>query len=186
MKKIILTLLSLVLICTMCIGFVACDENDINNDVQQPTPEEPETISLFNFALENEFSFGKFEVGKIIGLGRRELYGEEYASAAAVAPQYENKTALLMCNDTAYLPTESALQTIFDKYADTVKGSMASIVETGAREQTIAHYVERKKGAFTGYGLYVDGKYVNDYLEEINCNIYYLLPGIRLFCVWYA
>ena len=160
MKKIILILLSLILLCTMCIGFVACDKDE-------DTPPEPEIISLFNFAKESTFSFGKFEVGEIIGLGRRELYGEAYASATAPDPQYENKTALLMCNDTAYLPTESALQTIFDKYADTVEGSKASVVvETGAREQTIAHYVERKKGAFTGYGSYVDGKYVKDYLEE--------------------
>lgn len=163
MKKIILILLSLILLCTMCIGFVACDKDEDT----LPIPLEPETISLFNFAKESTFSFGKFEVGEIIGLGRRELYGEAYASAAAPDPQYENKTALLMCNDTAYLPTESALQTIFDKYADTVEGSKASVVvETGAREQTIAHYVERKKGAFTGYSSYVDGKYVKDYLEE--------------------
>ena len=160
MKKTIMSVITLILLCTMCIGLVACNE-DI------PTPPEPETISLFNFAKESTFSFGKFEVGEIIGLGRRELYGEAYASASASDPQYEKKTALLMCNDTAYLPTESALQTIFDKYADTVEGSKASFVlETGAREQTIANYVERKKGAFTGYGLYVDGKYVKERLEE--------------------
>lgn len=163
MKKTAIVIIISILLCTICIGFVACDKEEDT----PPTPPEPETISLFNFAKESTFSFGKFEVGEIIGLGRRELYGEAYASASAPDPQYENKTALLMCNDTAYLPTESALQTIFDKYADTVEGSKVSVVvETGAREQTIAHYVERKKGAFTGYGSYVDGKYVKDYLEE--------------------
>ena len=98
MKKIILTLLSLVLICTMCIGFVACDKDEGT----PPTPPEPETISLFNFAKESTFSFGEFQQDVRISPHIRHRGGERYnsssseATSSAIDPAYNNHNHILM------------------------------------------------------------------------------------------
>ena len=141
MKKIVLSLIAVLLLCTMCMGFVACHDDP-------PTPE-PSGINLYDFAKETKFSFGKFEEGKIIGHGNRYLYGESYASA--IAPDYVNEKALLMANDIAYQSTVSAMQSIFDKYSDVVDyypmtNDMIAI--TGSKEQSLSDYIERGKGAF--------------------------------------
>ena len=148
MKKIVFSSTVMILLCTMCMGFVACHDDP-------PTPE-PSGINLYDFAKETKFSFGKFEEGEIIGHGNRYLCGESYASASD--PAYVNKKALLMANDVAYQSTVSAMQGVFDKYCDEVGGHGLTedmIAQLGSRDQVLADYVERKQGAFI-FSNYLD------------------------------
>ena len=163
MKKTIISVITLILLCTMCIGFVACNE-DI------PTPPEPETISLFNFAKESTFSFGKFEMGESIGLGRRYEYGESYeASSSAVDPINEKYDVLLMQDDNIFQSTVAAMQTAFDKYSADVSNELTDSNREYAglksKEQNLIDHFERKKGAFDG-GISIWGKSAAESLEQ--------------------
>ena len=177
MKKIILTLLSLVLICTMCIGFVACDENDINNDVQQPTPEEPETISLFNFALENEFSFGKFEVGKRIGYvnranGERYVNDSEEATATAIDPEHFNRTVLLWQDDERFNEMIDGFQNLYsaniEDYIAKWSWSSDHALANEIRELALGDYIERKKIALNSAWCHESTEYFLSNIENTN------------------
>lgn len=167
MKKVILILLSLVLICTMCIGFVACNEDD------DPTPEEPETISLFNFAKETEFSFGTFEEGIEIGLGNRTKYGKRYidttdeATIAASDPSFTNEKALLLVNDTCFEDVMESLQEIYDANVNSYLEEEFSDDGYGQEliGQNLIDYVER------GTVSFVDGYFIGrsfDIIDRLN------------------
>ena len=170
MKKNVLSLIAMILLCTMCIGFVACNDDP-------PTPE-PSEIDLYDFAKETEFSFGKFVEGEIIGHGNRYLYGDSYVSASATTkdPAHVNKTALLMANDVAYQSTVSAMQSVFDKYCDEVGGyglTEDMIVQIGSRDQVLADYIERKQGAFI-FSNYLDTNNRITTIEEMEIGEKYL------------
>ena len=149
MKKTIISVITLILLCTMCVGFVACNE-DI------PTPPEPETISIFNFAKESTFSFDKFVEGEVINLNYRDLYNERYdetASSSAIDSSYKKHPALFLENDLYFDDMINALQTIYDeKVEGYIRAGMSEPLKQALAEQRISNHIERNRVAFVdGY-----------------------------------
>ena len=147
MKKTILSLIAAILLCTMCMGFVACYDDP-------PTPE-PSGINLYDFAKETEFSFGRLEEGEIIGSLRRAIYGERYneenaeATASANDPGYSNKRALLLKNDVQFENTIDTLQSLVNVFLmDNLNEGVYSLDEINS--QGLIDFAERKKVAFYG------------------------------------
>ena len=144
MKKTILSLIAALLLCTMCMGFVACNQVG--------------TISLYDFAKETEFSFGRFEEGVVFGLGNRENYDLHYeddssasSTASAPSPYYQNTKVLLIEDDTYGRETINILQQLYDvlidRYIDSKK--LLEKRKTVLKEQRIEDYIERKRMAFS-------------------------------------
>lgn len=155
MKKTISILMILLLVAVVCASFVACDE--VNPTGGGDIPPACEDIQPFDFAKESEFSFGGFTEDKIIGLGNRALYGRRYneATTAAVSPEYEDKKALLMDNDTVASVTISKMQALFEKYATNDNTNFGLIFSEAQKynptEQNLLDYVERTQGALTSW-----------------------------------
>lgn len=97
MKKAILILLSFILICTMCVGFVACDSN---------VPIIEGTHSIFKFALENEFSFGKVvrKESDFVVLGKE------------TTQTFPSRYDIVFDNDTAFDKTIYQIDCVYEKY----------------------------------------------------------------------
>lgn len=150
MKKIFLTLLSLVLICTMSIGFVACDKDEDT----PPTPPEPETISLWGFAKGTEFSFGEFQQDVRISPHIRHRGGERYnsssseATSAAPDPAYDNHPVLLLEEDVFFEPTIEKLQTMVDVYLQRELIYYGEYSEEQVHAQKLIDFAERKNVFF--------------------------------------
>jgi hypothetical protein len=146
MKKLVSIFVIILLLCTVCIGFVACDE--------KPDVPSPETISIWKFMEESTFGFGKFEEGQIYGVGYRALYGKRYneASASAIDPYYDTQDALLMENDVVYDGFVEELQEIYVKYQGAQSTVMTPLL-AGYDPQNLSleDYVERRQGAFIAY-----------------------------------
>lgn len=157
MKKLVSIFVIILLLCTVCIGFVACDEKpDVPNN--EPDTPSPETISIWKFMEEGTFSFGKFEEGQIYGVGYRALYGKRYneASTSAIDPYYDTENALLMENDVVYDGFVEELQEIYVKYQGEQSTVMTPLLQNGVawydpQNLSLEDYVERRQGAFTAY-----------------------------------
>ena len=132
MKKIILTLLSLVLICAMCIGFVACDEegNGYNPDVDNPVVDNPDdgqkptplpilpTIpgkSLSNYMIEQPFSFGTCGYDEVD-------FEYEGVMADTIHTILNNAEYMMFDTDIAFANTISAMQLAVDEHMGTLLG----------------------------------------------------------------
>jgi hypothetical protein len=129
----------------MCIGFVACDKDE-------GTTQGPETISIFDFAKESTFSFGKFVEGEVMNVGYRDLHNERYdetASSSAVNPSNTKYPALFLENDLYFDDMINALQTIYDeKVEGYIRAGMSEPLKQALAEQHIANHIERNRVAF--------------------------------------
>ena len=138
MKKIILILLSLVLICAMCIGFVAC------NSLQ----------SLYDFAKKNEFSFGKFVEDEVMENGYRKLYEERYDEATASAneanPYFGKYSALFLENDSYFDEMMNVWQGLYNDHVEKLGAELFPYsIDNALKSQQLIDYIERKKVAFS-------------------------------------
>ncbi len=92
MKKAISILMLFILICTLCIGLVACNQKSQNLDY---------------YLLKNkDFSFGK------IVKTENFVFGDSPITHNAYPDRYD----IVIKNDTQFIPTVNALQTAYDKY----------------------------------------------------------------------
>ena len=143
MKKIILSLIVTALLCTMCMGFVAC------NSAQ----------NIYNFAKRNEFSFGRFVEDELMEHRHRDYYHKRYdeavASANAADPGLGAYPALFLVDDNYFGETINNMQEIYnraiDEYIIAHAESYNESEKHALREQCLNEYTEMKKVAFGGY-----------------------------------
>ena len=172
MKKIVLSLIAALLLCTMCMGFVACNKVG--------------TISVYDFAKETEFSFGRFEEGERIGYGRRAA-GERYdgvdgeATASAINPEYSNFRVLLWENDARFVELMNSLQNLYsaniEMYITEKRLNDNDLITVDAiRELSLSDHIERKKLLLeTAYPIKRDDFY--KIIEEIDVGEHYNPAG---------
>ena len=165
MKKTISILMILLFLAVACIGFVACDEDEPSPDGGNDLPsnngntDNEESMGVFRFARENEFSFGKFVEDKIIAIGNREKFGQRYdeANTAAVDPDFEDSYALTLEDDIFYSATVARLQEKYDHYRNTDLGA-------NLRQISFGEFAEREVGALN-CGVY---KRINVKVESLS------------------
>ena len=170
MKKTTISVITLILLCTMCIGLVACNENI-------PTLPAIGTITLFNFAKENTFSFGTFEVGERIGYVNR-ANGERYvgdsgeATATAIDPEHYNQEVLLWQDDERFDEMVNALQNLYsaniEDYITERSWSEDPVVANEIRELALSDYIERKKIALDSAWCHKSTEYFLSNIENTN------------------
>ena len=122
--------------------------------MQQPTPEEPETISLWGFAKGTEFSFGEFQQDVWISPYVRHRCGERYnsssseATSSAIDPAYVNHSVLLLEEDVFFEPTIEKLQTMVDVYLQRELIYYGEYSEEQVHAQKLIDFAERKNVFF--------------------------------------
>ena len=145
MKKTIMSVITLILLCTMCMGLIACD-------IVKP-------IDVFQFAKESTFSFGEFEEIMLIGLSER---AKNYSASEGTEATASNSTgddldgkngggpALSMKNDLYFEGTIDGLQSLYDAYLDEYLESKDLTEETEVmlRTQKLRDCIECQKVAF--------------------------------------
>ena len=158
-NRFVCTLISVILLCTIMIGFVACNNVPIN---------------LYSFAKKSEFSFGGFIEDEIMNNGYRLIHSERYDEAmpAAIDPYFTTRLALAIENDIFFCDMMSVLQRLYDNNVSLFikdECSMTTDIAQALKEQSLDDYAERKRIFFTSSSLHVTNSDIIN--TEVGANI---------------
>ena len=156
MKKTISILMILLLLAVACIGFVACDEDELTPSGGDNPP--VDKIGLHDFMAETAFSFGEFEHCYMYDTIYRATFGKRYTEEASVQSSGGIRTnALLLTEDTAFDGFVVGAQAIYDKYQEAQSTTTGSMMDNeifsqiySSSQMSVNDYIERKAGAFVG------------------------------------
>ena len=144
-NRFVCMLISVILLCTIMIGLVACNNAPLN---------------LYSFAKKSEFSFGGFIEYEIMHNGYRLTHDVRYdeATTAAIDPYFTKQPALMMENDVFFCDMMSILQRLYDSSVSSfaeIESPITNDIVQALTAQRLIDYAERKRIYFTSSSLHV-------------------------------